>query len=46
METYNSLRLRYEDDRLIVSYAYDALGRRLYKYSRSKYRDRPQADPV
>ncbi|MBK4996623.1 Rhs family protein [Pseudomonas sp. S37] len=36
----------YEDDRLIVSFAYDALGRRLYKYSRSKYRDRPQAGPV
>ncbi|MFJ4458451.1 RHS repeat-associated core domain-containing protein, partial [Pseudomonas sp. NPDC089392] len=44
-DLYNRLR-RYEDDRLIVSFAYDALGRRLYKYSRSKYRDRPQAGPV
>ncbi|WP_236223328.1 RHS repeat-associated core domain-containing protein, partial [Pseudomonas asiatica] len=44
-DLYNRLR-RYEDDRLIVTYAYDALGRRLYKHSRSKYRDRPQAGPV
>lgn len=29
-----------------VDFAYDALGRRLYKHSRSKYRDRPQAGPV
>ncbi|EKT4563683.1 RHS domain-containing protein [Pseudomonas putida] len=44
-DLYNRLR-RYEDDRLIVDFAYDALGRRLYKNSRSKYRDRPQAGPV
>ncbi len=31
---------------MIVRFAYDALGRRLYKNSRSKYRDRPQAGPV
>ncbi|WP_350012423.1 RHS repeat-associated core domain-containing protein [Pseudomonas asiatica] len=29
-----------------ITFAYDALGRRLYKNSRSKYRDRPQAGPV
>ncbi|WP_049696376.1 RHS repeat-associated core domain-containing protein [Pseudomonas fulva] len=44
-DLYNRLR-RYEDDRLIVDFAYDALGRRLYKNSRSKYRDRPQAGPI
>ncbi len=44
-DLYNRLR-RYEDDRLIVDFAYDALGRRLYKNSRSKYRDRPQAGPL
>ncbi|GLO58907.1 hypothetical protein PPUJ20066_49430 [Pseudomonas putida] len=44
-DLYNRLR-RYEDDRLSVDFAYDALGRRLYKHSRSKYRDRPQAGPV
>ena len=44
-DLYNRLR-RYEDDRLIVSFAYDALGRRLYKNSRAKYRDRPQAGPL
>ncbi|ATP50052.1 Rhs family protein [Pseudomonas putida] len=44
-DLYNRLRC-YEDDRLIVDFAYDALGRRLYKHSRSKYRDRPQAGPV
>ncbi|WP_177342397.1 RHS repeat-associated core domain-containing protein [Pseudomonas sp. ABFPK] len=44
-DLYNRLR-RYEDDRLIVTFAYDALGRRLYKHSRAKYRDRPQAGPV
>ncbi|WP_085623233.1 MULTISPECIES: RHS repeat-associated core domain-containing protein [unclassified Pseudomonas] len=44
-DLYNRLR-RYEDNRLVVTFAYDALGRRLYKNSRSKYRDRPQAGPV
>ena len=44
-DLFNRLR-RYEDDRLTASFDYDALGRRLYKYSRSKYRDRPQAGPV
>ena len=33
-------------DRLTVSFAYDALGRRLYKKSHAKYRDRRQAGPV
>jgi RHS repeat-associated protein len=37
---------RYENDRLTVSFAYDALGRRLYKKSHAKYRDRRQAGPV
>ncbi|MFK0314454.1 RHS repeat-associated core domain-containing protein, partial [Pseudomonas sp. NPDC090233] len=44
-DLYNRLR-RYEDDRLRVDISYDALGRRLYKRSRSKYRDRPGAGPV
>jgi RHS repeat-associated protein len=44
-DLYNRLR-RYEDDRLSVDFAYDPLGRRLYKQSRSKYRDRSGAGPV
>ena len=44
-DLHNRLR-RYEDDRLTVSFAYDALGRRLYKKSHAKYRDRRQAGPV
>ncbi|CAI3802040.1 hypothetical protein GLGCALEP_02888 [Pseudomonas sp. MM221] len=44
-DLHNRLR-RYEDDRLTVSFAYDALGRRLYKKSHAKYRDRRQAGPL
>lgn len=44
-DLHNRLRF-YEDEHLSVDFAYDALGRRLYKHSRSKYRDRPQAGPV
>ncbi|MCX2683930.1 RHS domain-containing protein [Pseudomonas sp. DCB_AW] len=44
-DLYDRLR-RYEDDRLIVEFGYDALGRRVYKDSRSKYRNRVQAGPV
>ncbi|MFK0310268.1 RHS repeat-associated core domain-containing protein [Pseudomonas sp. NPDC090233] len=44
-DLYDRLR-RYEDDRLIVEFGYDALGRRVYKDSRSKYRNRPEAGPV
>ena len=44
-DLYDRLR-RYEDDRLVVEFGYDALGRRVYKDSRSKYRNRVQAGPV
>ncbi|AVD88649.1 hypothetical protein C4Q26_16520 [Pseudomonas sp. SWI44] len=36
-------RLRYSDDKLKVDFAYDALGRRLYKNSVAHYWDRPEA---
>ncbi|UVL59531.1 DUF6531 domain-containing protein [Pseudomonas sp. B21-032] len=36
----------YEDDRLTVYYAYDALGRRLCKRSRAKYQHRREAGPA
>nr|WP_276554525.1 RHS repeat-associated core domain-containing protein [Pseudomonas peradeniyensis] len=41
-DLFNRLR-HYEDERLVVDFAYDALGRRLYKHSRARHRDRPQA---
>ena len=44
-DLYDRLR-RYEDDRLVLEFGYDALGRRVYKDSRSKYRNRVQAGPV
>lgn len=44
-DLYDRLR-RYEDDRLVVEFGYDALGRRVYKDSRSKYRNRVQAGPI
>ncbi|WJD72707.1 RHS repeat-associated core domain-containing protein [Pseudomonas asiatica] len=44
-DLYDRLR-RYEDERLVVEFGYDALGRRVYKDSRSKYRKRIQAGPV
>lgn len=44
-DLYDRLR-RYEDDRLVVEFGYDALGRRVYKDSHSKYRNRVQAGPV
>ncbi|WP_170978853.1 RHS repeat-associated core domain-containing protein [Pseudomonas asiatica] len=44
-DLYDRLR-RYEDERLVVEFGYDALGRRVYKDSRSKYRKRLQAGPV
>lgn len=44
-DLYDRLR-RYEDERLVVEFGYDALGRRVYKDSRSKYRKRVQAGPV
>ena len=44
-DLYDRLR-RYEDDRLVVEFGYDALGRRVYKDSRSKYRNQVQAGPV
>ncbi|WLH21919.1 DUF6531 domain-containing protein [Pseudomonas sp. FP215] len=36
----------YVDDRLTVSFAYDALGRRLFKLSKAKYHDRREAGPM
>uniref|UniRef100_UPI0030DBA7FE RHS domain-containing protein n=1 Tax=Pseudomonas sp. RL_5y_Pfl2_73 TaxID=3088713 RepID=UPI0030DBA7FE len=36
----------YADDRLTVSFAYDALGRRLFKLSKAKYHDRREAGPM
>jgi RHS repeat-associated protein len=36
----------YEDDRLTASFAYDALGRRLFKLSKAKYHDRSEAGPM
>lgn len=44
-DLYNRL-WRYEDSRLIVDFAYDALGRRLYKNSSSKYWNRPETGPA
>lgn len=44
-DLFDRLR-RYEDERLVVEFGYDALGRRVYKDSRSKYRNRVQAGPV
>lgn len=35
--------VHFEDDRLSVDYAYDPLGRRLYKNSRAHYKHRPEA---
>jgi YD repeat-containing protein len=35
--------VHFEDDRLSVKYAYDALGRRLYKHSTAHYTNRPEA---
>jgi RHS repeat-associated protein len=35
--------VRFDDARLAVDYAYDALGRRLYKNSRAHYKQRPEA---
>ncbi|NWD83074.1 RHS domain-containing protein [Pseudomonas reactans] len=36
----------YDDDRLTVNFAYDALGRRLFKLSKAKYHDRREAGPM
>ena len=36
----------YEDDRLTATFAYDALGRRLFKLSKAKYHDRREAGPM
>nr|WP_124423238.1 RHS repeat-associated core domain-containing protein [Pseudomonas orientalis] len=36
----------YADDRLTASFAYDALGRRLFKLSKAKYHDRREAGPM
>ena len=44
-DLFDRLR-RYEDDRLVVEFGYDALGRRVYKDSHSKYRNRVHAGPV
>ena len=37
---------RYEDERLTVKFAYDALGRRLFKLSKSKYQPKREAGPI